>query len=52
MNDVGLLLSHIKGRLEDSQMNLQLAVVPNHLEIAVLGHPPFSEEASGIIAVI
>jgi len=33
-------------------MNLQLAVVSNHLEIAVLYRPQFSEEAPGIITVI
>ena len=33
-------------------MNLQLAVVPNRLGIAVLGRRPFSEEAPGIITVI
>ena len=49
---VGLLFRRIKGNLEDSQMNLQLAVVPNHLGIAVLGRPPFLEEALGIITII
>jgi hypothetical protein len=51
-NGVGLLLSRIKGHLEDSQMNLQLAVVLNRLGIAVLGRPPFLEEALGIITVV
>ena len=51
-NDVGLLLSRIKGLLEDSQMNLQLAVVPNRLGIVVLGRPPFLEEAPGIITIV
>ena len=51
-NSVGLLLSRIKGHLEDSQTNLQLAVVLNRLRIVVVGRPPFSEEAPGIIVVI
>ena len=33
-------------------MNLKLAVVPNCLRIAVLGRPPFLEEAPGIVTVI
>ena len=51
-NGVGLLLHRIKSSLEDPQANLQLTIVQNRLGIAVLGRPPFSEEAHGIITVI
>ena len=48
----GLLLSRVKGSLGDPEVNLQLAVLPSHLGITVLSHPPLMKAASGIIAIV
>ena len=33
-------------------MNLQLAVLPSHLRIAILSHPPVMKVASGVVAIV
>ena len=51
-NGTGLLFGGMKGRLRDPKMDLKLAVFSSRLGIAVLGCPPLSEEAPGIIAIV
>ena len=48
----GLLLSCVKGSLGNPEANLQLAVLPSHLGVTVLSHPPLMKIAPGVIAVV
>ena len=52
LDGAGLLLSRVKGGLRDPKANLQLAVLPSHLEIAILSHPPLMKETLGIVAIV
>ena len=52
LNRTGLLFGGMKGRLRDPEMDLKLAVFLSRLGITVLGHPPLSEETSGVIAIV
>jgi len=51
-SSTGLFFSGMKGSLRDPEMDPKLAIFLSHLRIMVLGHPPLSEEALGIIAVV
>jgi len=51
-SSTGLFFSGVKGSLRDPEMDPKLAIFLSHLRIMVLGHPPLSEEALGIIAVV
>ena len=42
----------MKGSLRDLEADLELAIFLSHLGIAVLGCPPLSEEALGIVVVV
>jgi len=42
----------MKGSLRNLNADLELAIFLSCLGIAVLGHPPLLEEASGIIAIV
>jgi len=42
----------MKSGLRSPETNLELAVLSGRLGIAVLGRPPLSEEAPGIVAII
>ena len=48
----GLLLSRVKGGLGNPEVNLQLAVLPSHLGVTVLSHPPLMKIAPGVVAVV
>ena len=48
----GLFFDGMKGSLRDPETDLKLAILPSHLGVMVLGRPPLSEEASGIITVV
>ena len=48
----GLLLGYMKSGLRDPEANLQLAVLPSRLGIAILSHPPLMKVAPGIIAIV
>ena len=47
-----LLLSYVKGGLGNPEANLQLAILPSHLGVMVLSHPPLVKIAPGVIAVV
>jgi hypothetical protein len=38
--------------LGDLEANLKLAILPRHLRIVTLGHPPLLEVMVGVIAVV
>jgi len=42
----------MKSDLRSPEMNLKLAVLSGCLRVAVLGQPPLSEKASGVVAII
>ena len=42
----------MKSSLRDPEADLELAIFPSHLGIAVLRHPPLSEKTPGIIAIV
>ena len=46
---VGFFLSSEEGSLRELEADLKLTVLPSYLEVTVLGHPLFLEEASGVI---
>ena len=42
----------MKGSLRDLEVDLELAIFPSRLGIAVLSHPPLSEKMPGVVAVV
>jgi len=42
----------VKGGLRDPEANLQLVVLPSHLEITILSHPPLMKVAHGGVAIV
>ena len=52
LNGIGLLFGGMKGRLRDPETDLKLAIFSSRFKIAVLGRPPLSEKAPGIIAIV
>jgi len=42
----------MKGGLRNPEANLQLAVLPSHLGIAILSHPPLMKVAPGVVAIV
>ena len=51
-NGTGLLLGGMKACLRDPETDLKLAIFLGCFGIAVLGCPPLSDEAPGIIAIV
>ena len=51
-NGTGLLFGGMKGCLRYPEMDLKLAIFPSCFGIAVLGRPPLSEKAPGVVAVV
>ena len=51
-NGIGLLFDGMKGRLRHLETDLKLAIFPSCFGIAVLGRPPLSEKAPGVVAVV
>jgi hypothetical protein len=47
----GLLLGGMKCNLSDPKAGFELTILPSHLRIATLGHPPLPEVVTSIIAV-
>ena len=52
MNDAGLLLGRMKSSLRDPEADLELAILPCRLGIAVLSRPPLSEKTPSVVAVV
>ena len=48
----GLLLSRMKSGLRSPEMDLKLAIFSSRLGVAVLSHPPLSEETTSIVAIV
>ena len=51
-NGARLLLSCMKGSLRDPEVDLEPAIFPSRLGIAVLSHPPLMKNMPGVIAVV
>ena len=51
-DSAGLLLSRVKGGLRDPEVNLQLAILPSHLGITIMSHPPLMKVEPGVIAIV
>ena len=51
-SSTGLFFGGVKGSLRDLEMDLKLAILPSHLRITVLGHPPLLEETPGIVMIV
>ena len=51
-NGTGLLLGRMKGSLRDPEVNLELAILPSHLRIMILSHPPLMKKTSGVVAIV
>ena len=51
-NGIGFLFDGMKGHLRDPEVDLKLAIFSSRLGIAVLGRPPLSKEASGIVTIV
>jgi len=52
LNGTGLLLGYMKSGLRDPKADLELAILPSRLGIAVLSHPPLSEKTPSVITVV
>ena len=42
----------MKGSLRDPKVDLELAIFPSHLVIAVLSHPPLVKKMPGVVTVV
>jgi len=51
-NGTGLLLGRMKSSLRNPEVDLDLAILPSHLKVAVLSRPPLPEEASAIVTIV
>ena len=51
-NGTGLLLGRMKGSLRDPEADLELAIFPSRLGIAVLSRPLLSKKTPGVVAVV
>ena len=52
LNGTGLLLARMKGSLRDPEVDLKLSILPSHLSITILSHPPLMKETPGVIAIV